>query len=89
MPLEGWLKFSRGQQIGAIAAKIMRAKIWQEKDKNNFLSAIERALELTNSAIDDNRWTGHRSPLFGLRRELSRLYLDNAKKNIDILYKAL
>jgi len=89
MQLERWQKFSKSQQIGAIAAEIMRAKNWQEKDKEKFLSAIERALELTDSTIDDNRWAGWRSMLFGLREEFSKFYLGENKKDIGILYNAL
>jgi hypothetical protein len=89
MQLERWLKFSKGQQIGAIAAEIARAKNWQNQDKSKFLSALERTLELIDSSLDDNRWASWRSMLYGLRQELSNFYLGKIKKDISILYNAL
>jgi len=89
MQIERWLKFSRGQQIGAIVAEIARAKTWQKTDRTKSLSAIERALELIDSTINDKRWQGQRSMLFWLRQELSKFYLDDNRKDIGVLYNAL
>jgi len=81
MNFERWQKFSKGQQIGAIAAEITRAQVWHKKDKERTLSAIERALELIDLTINDNRWQGLRAMLFWLRNELADFYIGN--KNLD------
>ncbi|TSD02520.1 MAG: hypothetical protein Athens071424_42 [Parcubacteria group bacterium Athens0714_24] len=75
--------------MGAIAAEIARAKTWQNQDQEKFLSAIERGLELIDSSIDDDKWRGWRSMLFGLRNELANFYLNNSYKDINILYTAI
>lgn len=89
MQLEKWQKFSKSQQVGAIGAEIMRAKTWQEKDKDNFLSAIERAIGLIDFTIEDNRWRGQFPMLFWLRNKMAEFYAGIAKENIGILYNAL
>jgi len=75
--------------MGAIASELARAKEWQEKDRDKFLSAIERALDLTDSALDDNRWREWLSALYGLREEISMFYCGDIKKDIGALYYAL
>ncbi|MCX6731594.1 MAG: hypothetical protein NTX55_01230 [Candidatus Parcubacteria bacterium] len=89
MQLERWLKFSKSQQVGAIASELARAKEWQEKDKDKFLLAIERVLELIDSTLDDSRWRNWLFMLYGLRQEISMFYCGDIKKDIDILYNAL
>ena len=89
MQLERWKKFSRGQQIGAIAAEIARAKTWQNQDREKFLSAIERGLELVDSSIDDEKWRDWLSMLYGLRNELANFYLNDFYGDINVLYSAI
>ena len=91
MLLESWLKFSKNQQIGAIAAEIKRSKIWQGKDKENFLSAIERLIDLIDLTIDDKRWQRQLSILFWLRDKITKIYLglENANLELEILQRAL
>jgi len=90
MQLEKWQKFTKSQQIGAIGAEIMRAQTWQGKDKNNFLSSIERALDLVGFSIDDGKWRGQHSMLFWLRDELAKFYIEeNQKYSLNNLYNAL
>lgn len=88
MQIERWQKFSKGQQLGAIAAEISRAKTWQNQDREKFLGAIERALELIDCSLDDNRWLGWRSMLYWLRDELANFYLGNKTITIDLLKSA-
>jgi len=89
MQLERWLKFSKSQQMGAIAAEIMRAKTWQEKDRWNFTSALERALELIDLTIEDKRWKEWLTMLFWLRDEVAKFYVGLNKSSIEILYNIL
>lgn len=85
--LDDWIKFSKGQQMGAIAAEITRAKVWQEKDKNHFLSAMERALNLIDLTLEDGRWRNWRSMLFWLRDEVAKIYSGQSSQNINFLTK--
>lgn len=87
--LERWQKFSKGQQIGAIGAELMRAKLFQEKDKKEFLSAIERTIELIDLSLEDNRWQGWRSMLLGFRDEICKFYLGINKNSIDFIFSGL
>ena len=89
MQLDNWSKFSKTQQIGAIGAEIMRAKNWQEKDKDKFLSAIERTLKLVDLSIDDIKWRNNIFMLFTLRDELAKFYAGIAKNKIERLYNAI
>ncbi len=82
MQLERWEKFTKGEQLGAIASEIMRVKIWQNKDKEKTFSALERTFDLIGSTINDNKWQGLRAMLFWLREELTKLYLGD--KTIDL-----
>lgn len=82
MQLERWSKFTKGQQLGAIASELTRAKVWQDKDKEKTLSSLERAIDLVDFTIDDNKWRGLRAMLFWLREELAKLYLGD--KTIDL-----
>ncbi len=89
MQLEHWLKFSKTQQMGAIAAEIMRAKTWEGKEKENFLSALERALQLIDLTFEDKRWKERLTILFWLRDETAKFYIGLNKNSIEVLYNAL
>lgn len=88
MEIERWKKLSKTQQMGAIAAEIMRAKVWEEKDKEKFGSAIERAISLIDITLGDSRWKKQLLMLLYLRAELAKFYLGR-QKNIASLYAAL
>jgi len=51
--MSNWEKFSKNEQLAAIGAEIARASIWENKDRDKFIGALERALSLINEAIDD------------------------------------
>lgn len=90
MQLERWLKFSKQEQIRAIAAEIMRAQVWQNKDRNNFKSAIERAIDMLDCSIGDQKWENQKSMLFWLRNKLAEFYTGIENKNsISVLYNIL
>jgi len=54
-----WFTFSLAEQLANIGSEVSRASKWQEKDKNIFWSAVERALELFDLTLADSRWKGH------------------------------
>jgi hypothetical protein len=84
-----WLKMSKHDQIAAIATEIMRASVWQDKDRENFLSALERAINLIDASLEDGRWKNYLSMLFWLRNKMAEFYVGIAKEKIEVLYKAL
>ncbi|KKT62911.1 MAG: hypothetical protein UW81_C0026G0009 [Candidatus Giovannonibacteria bacterium GW2011_GWC2_44_9] len=54
----GWSKFSLAEQFGNISSEVSRAIRWRGKDKKLYEGAIERALELFDLTLEDNRWRG-------------------------------
>lgn len=86
---ERWQRFSKKEQMMHIKAEIARAKNWQNQDKSKFLSALERALELIDSSLDDNRWQDQRSMLFWLREQLSKFYLGRETHGLEVLCAGL
>ena len=84
-----WENFTKSQQLLTIGAEFMRAKIWQNKDKEKFLLALERALELVDSTISDPKWQNDLPMIMGLRQEVSKFYADLRSDDILCLYKAL
>lgn len=89
MQLERWSKFSKSQQMGAIGAEIMRAKIWEKKDKNNFLSSLGRALELIDLLTDNKQWRRYLPAILGLRDEIAKFYIGINKISMETLYNAI
>lgn len=85
---KNWEKFSRSQHLLMIGSEIMRAKVWQNKDKEKFLAAIERAFVLIDAALEEARWKNYIYMLMWLRQELAKYYLGQ-EGDIEILYKAL
>jgi len=53
-----WFKLSLAEQLANIGSEVSRAGKWQEKDKNIFWGAVERALELFDLTLEDQRWRG-------------------------------
>lgn len=53
-----WYELSLPEQLANIGSEVSRAHIWQEKDKNIFWGAVERALELFDLTLMDSRWKG-------------------------------
>ncbi len=80
--------FSKSQQLLMIGSEIMRAKVWQNKNQDNFLSALERGLELIDFSIADPKWRNQTYILIFLRDKISEFYVGLAKYNIETLYEA-
>lgn len=53
-----WEKLSLAEQMGNIGSEVFRASRSEEKDKQVFWSAVERALELFDLTLSDARWSG-------------------------------
>lgn len=59
-----WQQFSLAEQLGNIGSEISRANHWQEQKKQDHAQlALERALELFDLTLADQRWSGRRREL--------------------------
>lgn len=51
-----WQTLSLAEQMGNIGSEINRALKFQEKNKQRFENAVDRALDLFDLTIEDPRW---------------------------------
>ena len=89
MKKERWEKLTKREQLLNIGAELMRAKVWQGKNQEKFLSAIERALQLIDLSLSDERWKNNLLMILRLREELAKFYTSKRTDDISILYRAL
>ena len=54
----GWQKFTLCEQFANIGSEVGRARKWFRKDEKLYKGAIERALELFDLTLADQRWKG-------------------------------
>lgn len=85
MTTERWYKFSKREQLLAIFSELERARVWQEKNEDNFKGALERALELADMSIDDSKWKGDTLKLWVLRNEMAKFYINERRDSIQKL----
>lgn len=56
-----WFTLSLAEQLGNVGSEYERAVKWKEKgQKEYFIKAFDRALELLDLTIEDQRWQNHR-----------------------------
>ena len=89
MTIDRWKKFTKSQQLLTIGAEFMRANVWQRRDKEKFLLALERALQLIDFSISDSKWKDSLGMLLGFRDIVAEFYTFKRTDNILILYYAL
>ncbi len=89
MDVERWKNFTKRQQLLTIGAEFMRAKVWQNRDKDKFLPALERALELIDFTLSDPRWKDNLLMILRLREEVAKFYVEKRTDDISTLYRAL
>lgn len=70
----------------AVAAELMRAKFWEKKDSEKYVFALERALGLVDSSLEDKKWQDNFLLLLNLREELARYYTRSVS-GVDNLIK--
>lgn len=59
-----WKELSLIEQLGNIGSEVGRAiKYFKNGDKKSFNIAFEKALELFDLTLDDNRWKGRRKEI--------------------------
>ena len=89
MKLSRWGKFDKREQLLNIKAELMRAKVWQNKSQQNFVLALERALELIDLMISDEKWQNNILMPLRLREEVAKFYVFQRTDDISLLYNAL
>lgn len=88
MDLGRWKNLSARDQLGNIAAEILRAKSMKNKDLNVYSQMIERAMSLVDASLNDPKWQKNPLALLILRDELSNAYIDD-KADLEKIYMAL
>ena len=53
-----WHQMTLSEQMGNIGSEVSRANLSQNKNKERFDGAVERALELFDLTMSDPRWRG-------------------------------
>lgn len=53
-----WFELSLAEQMGNIGSEVSRAGRWEGKDEKLFWGAVERALDLFDLTLEDDRWRG-------------------------------
>lgn len=89
MELNRWEKFNKREQLLMIGSEFVRAKNWQRKDQEKFLSALERALELIDLTLSDPKWKNNLRMLLGLREEVAKFYTVKRTDDVSLLYNVL
>jgi len=51
-----WQQLSLSEQLGNVGSEVSRALYWRKKDQDLFNRSIDRALELLDLTIQDQRW---------------------------------
>jgi len=89
MELNRWQKFSKREQLLMIGSEFLRAKTWQKKDNEKFISALWRALELIDLTLSDSKWKKDSRILLVLREEVARFYSADRVDDVSLLYNTL
>ena len=71
--IERWQTFTSRDQLGHIAAEVLRAKF--AKSEPACKGMLERAFELIDLSLADPKWLKNPLPLLVLRAELAKVYL--------------
>lgn len=83
-----WMELSLIEQMGNIGSEVGRAINWfKQGDKERFLISFEKALELFDLTLEDNRWKGRRKEIARSREVFCSLLVDT--KLTDELIKDL
>lgn len=72
-----WFTFTLAQQLANIGSEVGRALRWQDKDEQNFRMSVERALELFDLTLEDERWKGRRIEIARARELFCRAIYNN------------
>lgn len=74
----GWKRLSLIEQMGNIGSEVGRSINWFKKgDMEKFNIAFEKALELFDLTLDDDRWKGRRKEIARSREMFCSLLFDS------------
>ncbi len=73
-----WHTLSLMEQLGHVGSDVARAARWYGKDQQRCQQAFERALELLDLTIADDRWKGRKKELTRVRELLCDALLCDA-----------
>lgn len=79
-----WFTFSLMEQLGNIGSEVGRAAQFQEKDPKIFNNAVERALELFDLTLSDERWQGRRREIARARELFCGAVYENNAYNTSL-----
>jgi len=89
MTFERWRNFSKHDQLLHIGAEIVRASVYQNKDKEAFSFSINEVIKLIDLTLNDQKWKEYAYLLEGLELEIKKFLRGERTENIKILYQAL
>ena len=83
-----WKTFSKREQMGYIAAEVLRAHYAGEGgDEATVRAILERGLELVDVSLEDKKWRGEFLQLMTLRDKIALRYIGE-KVSLQNLYAA-
>ncbi len=74
-----WQTLTLAEQLANVGSEVDRAiRAWEAQRPDRFERALERALELFDLTVSDDRWRGHRRrEILRVREEFCRLFFDD------------
>lgn len=85
MTLEKWQTFSLAQQLGNIGSEISRAQHWEQKnDLTSRNQALERALDLVDLTLADQKHIKRFKEITRLREIISDLWQQNREYDVSL-----
>lgn len=72
------------EQLGNIGSEVSRASKWKNKDEKIFNNAVDRALELFDLTLDDERWRGRRNEIARAREVFADAVLGGQEYNSNL-----
>ncbi len=83
-----WQKFTFFEQMANVGSEVGRAINWRSKNEINSRLAFERALELLDLTIDDEKNKTRRRELTRVREVLADFFVgDNAYRSSDVIWQ--
>ena len=75
-----WQTLTLADQLANVGSEVERAiQAWDARRPERFGHALDRALELFELTVEDERWRGHRRrEILRVREEFCRLFFDDA-----------
>jgi|SRR3989344_4685423 len=82
--VERWGRMTLAEQIGNIGSEVSRASNAQGRDNVRFNNAVDRALELFDLTLSDQRWRGRLWEIGRMREVFCDAVLGGQEYNSDL-----